>query len=463
MRLDRFLSASRIVDLKSRDFKSALLELLALCPEINTDETTTAAEESVLNKLLLRERVIPTHLDSSVALPHVRVPLKNKKYVFAVGRCPDGLANSEDIEDRSIRIFFLFLASEREPSYYAALSALARTLEDKGNVERLEAAPDIKTFRRVILEIFKGVSSPVSALNSRFNQLMLREAEKIAKGGGCSKILLFADTFKNAVRPERTTPNGIPIVVVTQNALETGGGASTGAPLTIAVRVLNGSRFAQLRGALFTGLIFGIISPDERVCCLGGRPGSDRLDIVLAVELREEFPSILLNRGSELLPTFIKAEVLERAFSIATRLAVEGREGKAVGCIIVIGRREEISPHTRPIILNPFHGHSEAERNILNPFMEETVKELAWLDGAIVVNGDGVIDSAGTMLTALATTPESMLASGLGSRHAAASSITVVADCVALAVSASTRQVILFRRGVPFVLHETSSDGGTLT
>jgi diadenylate cyclase len=148
--------------------------------------------------------------------------------------------------------------------------------------------------------------------------------------------------------------------------------------------------------------------------------------------------------------------VLERALGIATELAVEGREGKPIGCILVIGDRDKLKPFTKPLILNPFYGYSEEDRNILSPFMDETVKELSGIDGAFVINGDGVIESAGTLLTA--PNPQKSLPGGLGTRHSSACAISVAVDCVALVVSTSTGQVTLFRRGEPIVLLDRSAN-----
>jgi len=48
---------------------------------------------------------------------------------------------------------------------------------------------------------------------------------------------------------------------------------------------------------------------------------------------------------------------------------------------------------------------------------------------------------------------------GLGSRHAAAAAISVATDCIAIAVSSSTGQVTLFRRGVLLPLVERGVPG----
>jgi DNA integrity scanning protein DisA with diadenylate cyclase activity len=77
--------------------------------------------------------------------------------------------------------------------------------------------------------------------------------------------------------------------------------------------------------------------------------------------------------------------------------------------------------------------------------MDETVKELSSIDGAFIIRGDGVLLSAGTLIHA--PDYDHHLTSGYGSRHAAAASITSVADCLCVVVSGSTGQVSLFRKG----------------
>jgi len=146
-----------------------------------------------------------------------------------------------------------------------------------------------------------------------------------------------------------------------------------------------------------------------------------------------------------MLPSSVKPEVIERVLAIATELAVEGREGHPVGCLFTLGNASKIAEFAKPLILNPFFGYKDEDRNILNPFMDETVKELSSIDGAFIIRGDGVLVSAGSLLHAPDYSHE--LPGGLGSRHAAAAAITQAVDCLCIVVSGSTGQVTLFRKG----------------
>src|SRR5439155_1331750 len=76
----------------------------------------------------------------------------------------------------------------------------------------------------------------------------------------------------------------------------------------------------------------------------------------------------------------VAPEIFERVLALATQLAAEGREGRPVGTLFVVGDSERVLAQSRSLVLNPFQGHPESARNILDPAVEETIKEFAALD-----------------------------------------------------------------------------------
>jgi DNA integrity scanning protein DisA with diadenylate cyclase activity len=116
-----------------------------------------------------------------------------------------------------------------------------------------------------------------------------------------------------------------------------------------------------------------------------------------------------------------------------------------VGTTFVIGDYERVVRYCRQMVINPFRGYSEEEKSILDPSLEETVKEFSTIDGAFIIRGDGVIMSAGTFLRPEKDAPN--LPSGLGARHAAAAALTETTASVAVVVSQSTGSVSLFKGG----------------
>jgi len=132
----------------------------------------------------------------------------------------------------------------------------------------------------------------------------------------------------------------------------------------------------------------------------------------------------------------VNTEVLEQTVALAVEIAREGREGRKIGTLFVVGDTEAVMKTSRPMILDPLQGHPEEDKQINDPNVRETLKELAQLDGAFVVSDEGVVISAARYLDA--TSDDLNLPLGLGSRHMAAASVSSRTSAVAVAVSESS-------------------------
>lgn len=130
-----------------------------------------------------------------------------------------------------------------------------------------------------------------------------------------------------------------------------------------------------------------------------------------------------------------KRAVLEELIELAVELAREGREGRKVGTLFVFGDHEEVLLRSRPLLLDPLHGHAAELRHIGRPDLRETIKELAQLDGAFIVQEDGTFLAAARYIDVELGNDFSL---GLGTRHAAGSSITSVTKSVSVVVSQSS-------------------------
>jgi DNA integrity scanning protein DisA with diadenylate cyclase activity/mannitol/fructose-specific phosphotransferase system IIA component (Ntr-type) len=445
MRLDKYISRGRVVDLGSADMEGALVELLNLTverfPDLNKD--------TLLKGLLRRENTMTTYLGLGVAMPHVRVKM-GRRYVLAVGRSHYGIRYDGAMENEPVRLVFMLIADEKTRDYLQVLAALATVLKEQDFVESLVQAPDLDALYDRLFTGFGGMAAkPVAAPQTRVNRVILRESEKIATGSGCTGLMVFGDTFDGVFKAPKWASK-LKTILVSRGSPE-GEDRPGRFDDTIQVRSFSSQRMAQLRSAVLVGITRGLIRFDDRICCVGGLAGSNQFDTIVIVDVEKEF-STLLTGHADLLPPDVKPEVLERVIAVATELAVEGREGRPVGCLFVVGDNEKLATLTKPLVLNPFYGYKEEDRNILNPFMDETIKEFSSIDGAFVIRGDGVVEAAGALIQA--TDYNHALPSGLGSRHAAAAAISVAADCIALVVSSSSGQVTLFRRGVMMPLTE---------
>ena len=445
MRLEKIIARSRIIDLRSTELKGALEELL----DVSLTRSPELKRDVLLRGLLQRESTMTTYLGAGVALPHVRVKMK-RRYILAIGRSRGGVKHERAKSDEPVRLILMLLADEKARDYLQVLASIARLVQDHEVVRTLIEAPTLDDLNERLIAALGGIPSrPVQAQQSRINRLMIRQADRVAKGTDCSAIMVFGDTFAGGIEPG-SWKSDAKALLVTRNLIDPDsldGGFSE----VIQVRSFSNQRLAQLRSAVLVALTRGVISFNERICCIGGIIGSNQFDTMVVVDVEREFQTLLTGH-TDLLPEDVKPEVLERVIAVATELAIEGREGRPVGCLFVVGDTGEVEKLTKPLVLNPFFGYKEEDRNILNPFMDETVKEFSSIDGAFVIRGDGVVISAGSLVQA--TDTDHALPSGLGSRHAAGAAVSVATQAIAIVVSSSTGQVTLFRRGVMLPLME---------
>jgi diadenylate cyclase len=140
----------------------------------------------------------------------------------------------------------------------------------------------------------------------------------------------------------------------------------------------------------------------------------------------------------------VDTRVLEQTVSLAVEIAREGREGRKIGTLFVVGDSGEVIKRSKPLILDPLHGHPDESKQIENPDMRETIKELAQLDGAFLISNGGVVLSAARYIDAASDSLDLPL--GLGSRHMAGASISRQTRAVAVVVSESS-MVRMFDNG----------------
>ncbi len=150
------------------------------------------------------------------------------------------------------------------------------------------------------------------------------------------------------------------------------------------------------------------------------------------------------------LDTQVPLETLRAVVDLGVAIGREGREGHPVGTMFVVGDTRKVLTMSRPMNFNPFRGYSEAERDVRNRNVREQIKDIAQLEGAIVIRRDGIAVAACLRIEA----PDRgfTLSMGLGTRHAAAAAISKSTKAIAIAVSQSSGTVRLFQNG-EVVLH----------
>ncbi len=143
--------------------------------------------------------------------------------------------------------------------------------------------------------------------------------------------------------------------------------------------------------------------------------------------------------------TGVSEDVFGAVIKIALEISSEGREGRPIGTAFILGDAANVMARSRQLILNPFQGYKNEERNITDPEIKDNIKEFAQLDGIFVISGNGVVEAAGryiTMDTGLAKIPR-----GLGTRHSSVAAMTSATRSIGIVVSQSGGVIRIFKDG----------------
>src|SRR5204863_3793315 len=80
------------------------------------------------------------------------------------------------------------------------------------------------------------------------------------------------------------------------------------------------------------------------------------------------------------LDTQVPLETLRAVVDLATEIGREGREGKPVGTMFVVGDSKKVMSMSRSLNFNPFRGYSSEEKDIRDPRVREQIKDIAQLE-----------------------------------------------------------------------------------
>ena len=272
-------------------------------------------------------------------------------------------------------------------------------------------------------------------------RLLVEHGFELARSLGITKVLVHAELVSDQRLVEKHREEEILIWITASNPPEKPGSHE----FFVEVPGENTNPISQVTLGIIMGIFRGVVQPSESVICLTGLAGSKRLDNLLIVNPKRDFPWFSNHEEGSVPPSVGLRELLQ-LLSIALRLASEGREGKPIGTIFVLGDVDELEPHLRAMILNPLEGHLQKSRNIHDPRFLETLRELAALDGAFIVNPKGVVEFAGVYLDAPLAS-DLIVSKGLGSRHVAAAALTAKTDSVAVVISESSGTITVFCKG----------------
>ena len=285
---------------------------------------------------------------------------------------------------------------------------------------------------------------PKKVSENRESRLLVRHSFEMARELGISKILVYAESVQDQ-RYICKIKKHEKIIFLSQNTEDIHEEFRESYDI-ITLPYHDLSRSEQFQLGLLIATLSDKVEIDETVLCMAGLVGSLRLDNLLITNLQRDNKWFKQHTYESIPKELLLSKQFIKLLDIALRLAKEGREGKKIGTMFVLGNPNSYSEHYEQMILNPFLGHPEEFRNMHNEEFFETIREFAALDGAFVINNEGTFEGAGIYIRPPASNHHKR-PRGLGARHTSAAAFTAKIDALVITLSESSSTVTVFSKG----------------
>ncbi|MBN2577912.1 MAG: diadenylate cyclase [Pirellulales bacterium] len=267
-------------------------------------------------------------------------------------------------------------------------------------------------------------------------------AVQMTESAGAEGVIVLLDGPADWTRLK--TMAGPAKVIVAADTADILAGAKDVGLHTVHLDMSESPIYERLTQSVLEAVADDLLSPGSSVVVLYSGFDADDVDSMSVINLDEH-----LNRltGHDLrqLETRVPLDTLKIVVDLAVEIGREGREGKPVGTLFVVGDSRKVLACSRPVGFDPVRGYHRKDRNLSDSRVREGIKEIAQMDGAIVVSADGVVEAACRYLDCSAA--DVTLSKGLGARHWAAAAISRATNAVSVTVSQSNGTVRIFHNG----------------
>jgi DNA integrity scanning protein DisA with diadenylate cyclase activity len=264
----------------------------------------------------------------------------------------------------------------------------------------------------------------------------------LAKDGHADAVLLLMEgaTDWEELRAAASKQH---VLVASDTEEQVTGAAEAGFPVVL-LGTSTSPVYERLSQALLECVADDLLAPGATVAALYSGFEAGEIDSVSVIRLHEHLGRLTV-RDLRQLETRVPLDTLKLVVDLAVDIGREGREGKPVGTIFVVGDHRRVLKHCHPVGFDPVRGYGRQERNLDDPKVREGIKEIAQMDGAFVIASDGTVEAAVQYISAPAA--DITLSKGLGTRHWAAAAISRATNAVAVTVSESNGTVRVFQNG----------------
>jgi diadenylate cyclase len=273
-------------------------------------------------------------------------------------------------------------------------------------------------------------------------QQLLDAATRLVVETASQAILVLAEQRLDWARVRAITGTAAVLVAAEEEA--TVAGAADHGLRAVTLDVGSLPVHERLAQALLECVAAEMVPPEAQVVAVYSGFEAGVIDSVSLLRLEEHLGQLTV-RDLRSIETKVPLETLKLVVDLAVEIGREGREGKPVGTLFIVGDSRKVMQSSHSAGFDPVRGYSRSERRLSDPRVREGIKEIAQLDGAFVVGSDATVEAAARYIDASAENVS--VAKGLGARHWAAAAITRRTRSVAVAVSETSGTVRIFQNG----------------
>ena len=264
----------------------------------------------------------------------------------------------------------------------------------------------------------------------------------LATAAGADALVLFLEKETDWAKVKKQCGKINTVIVGTSEALLESA-AENGLP-TVLIEIPEATVAEMLTQALVDAVAQELINPGATIVSAYRGFDQDRLDTISVLKLSERLGR-LTARDLQRLETKVPLETLKIVVDLAVAVGREGREGKPVGTMFVVGDHRRVLEQSQPAGFDAVRGYQRKERTLFDKAVRERIKEVAQMDGAFVISADGTVEATSRIID---TNPvELTMTSGLGSRHYTGAAISKNTKAIAVVVSESSGTVRIFQNG----------------
>ncbi len=279
---------------------------------------------------------------------------------------------------------------------------------------------------------------------TKHNAAMVSAAFALLNARSADALLILLDgstDWKKISEMAQTTDKPVIVAVDTEDDLE---GAAEAGLKPLAIHKEKAPLLERLQHSLLEAAANELIRTNGEVIAVYSGFQQGKLDSISHLQLDERMRR-LTSRDLQMLESRVPLQTIKAVVDLAAQIGREGREGKPVGTLFVVGDTRKVLEHSNDSGVDPYRGYNKSLRNLLDLKVQDDAKEIAQLDGAFIINSDGVIERSRQMLEV--SHEDIKMSKGLGARHWAAAAITRATKAISVVVSQSTGTVRLYQDG----------------